>query len=255
MGGGMAPLILIYKEKKMSGWAAVGQAIGSLASAGASAYASEEAVKRQVEWEEKRAKNAHQWEIEDLKKAGLNPILSAGGSGAITGSVSAPVADTTGIANAVSSGMSAMAEQEKAKTEETTQNLQEAQANTAKQETSLKAAQTAESLENANLISKKQASEIAEQSLKYVQASKTDQEIKQQKERFDKEMKLLEEQIQQAKAEKNYKKAEALMRQYDQNNYAWEYWINRVKDIGGTAREVAQTALLSRGAMNKLPVK
>ena len=38
---------------------------------------------KQTDFQERMARNAHQYEIEDLRKAGLNPILSAtGGSGA-----------------------------------------------------------------------------------------------------------------------------------------------------------------------------
>lgn len=53
-------------------------AVGSLISSAGNYYAAERAWKHQKEY----AQNAHQWEVEDLKKAGLNPILSAGGSGA-----------------------------------------------------------------------------------------------------------------------------------------------------------------------------
>lgn len=60
------------------------------------------------------AQNAHQWEIEDLKKAGLNPIISAGGSsagsiaggGSTGGSVGAPMANI-GITDIVNSASNA----------------------------------------------------------------------------------------------------------------------------------------------------
>lgn len=47
------------------------------------AYNSHQAAK-QRKWEEKMSNTAHQREVKDLREAGLNPILSAGGSGAST---------------------------------------------------------------------------------------------------------------------------------------------------------------------------
>ncbi|QCS36510.1 minor capsid protein [Capybara microvirus Cap3_SP_441] len=41
------------------------------------------------EYQKEFANNAHQWEVEDLKKAGLNPILSANTGGADTGGAGA----------------------------------------------------------------------------------------------------------------------------------------------------------------------
>lgn len=77
-----------------------GSAIGGIAGGIASAKAADRAVKRQIAWERERAQNAHQWEVNDLKAAGLNPILSAGGQGAVTGGISAPVPDTSGYQTA-----------------------------------------------------------------------------------------------------------------------------------------------------------
>lgn len=76
------------------GWA---EAIGGAANFGSSALSSYFSWKHQKEV----MKNRHQWEVDDLRKAGLNPILSAGGSGAAG---NAPVISPPDLAGAMKSG-------------------------------------------------------------------------------------------------------------------------------------------------------
>lgn len=77
-----------------------GSAWGGITSAQSSRAAARDAAQMQMDWELLRGTHAHQWEVADLKAAGLNPVLSAGGSGAVTGGISAPVPDTSGYAQA-----------------------------------------------------------------------------------------------------------------------------------------------------------
>lgn len=71
-----------------------GSLLGGMFGGSSSAKAAKQAAQLNI----MAAKNAHQWEVQDLRKAGLNPILSGtGGSGAHT--AAAPVADVPDWAN------------------------------------------------------------------------------------------------------------------------------------------------------------
>lgn len=70
----------------------------SLLGANKSAKAARELTERQIAWERERAVNAHQWEMQDLKAAGLNPALTASGTGAETSGITGAMPDYSGIA-------------------------------------------------------------------------------------------------------------------------------------------------------------
>ena len=85
-----------------------GALIGASSAKSTNKAAAQEAENSRL-FTKEQLQNRHQWEVEDLRKAGLNPVLSAHSGAAVGGSAQAPVINPAdGMAKAVEAAASAL---------------------------------------------------------------------------------------------------------------------------------------------------
>ncbi len=78
-------------------WGALASLGGSLLSAGLSAWNSSSVNNDNIEFQKEFAKNGVSWKIEDMKRAGLNPLLSTGINATTPSGGSSALADFSGL--------------------------------------------------------------------------------------------------------------------------------------------------------------
>lgn len=209
-----------------------------------------EMQKRQIGWERERATHAHQWEVQDLENAGLNPILSAGGSGAQTGGVSAPTVDTSGysklgdhIQSAINSAIDARRQAKEAE-------AIDAEIEQKGVQNSYIAEQALTEAVKRGLIDKQTATEAWKAQLTQQQAQQVQQMVEQQRIKFQMELQQLEVEIEKAKAEKKYKEADAKIKEYEEKHKKFLFWNKQIETTTKSVQNLATSAGVVIGAAN-----
>lgn len=231
----------------------------ALAGTAWSALSGKSAQKRQIAWEKERAQNAHQWEVADLKAAGLNPILSAGGQGATTGGVSAPIPDTSQLTSGISSAIGLYQDNKRIEneTQQTASNI-----DLQKSQETLNFSKSLTEAEQQGLLTKQQANTAMQTQIAEQQRNKIMQEIRIAEDKLELEKASMRAQIQNLEKDGKKKEAEALAQELRNKDYAFYKYkdlvlegihaINETRSAWGTHKnETHQTGKVEHTKENK----